>query len=101
MAALYPLLVTLVATPEAAATRYATIFGSKPLHPGPGVWIWKNGKIESSAYGTATQWKEPLYKPDMGDFGLFEGVTHLSVNKQLEAGGLRAVCRWLWLRKRN
>jgi hypothetical protein len=32
----------------------------------------------------------------MGDFGLFEGVTRLSVNMQLEAGGLRAVTRWLW-----
>ena len=98
MAALYPLLLTVSATPEEAATRYAAIFGSRPLHPGPGTWLWKNGKLASSTYGTATQWKEPLYTPDLGDFGLFEGVTNLSVNMQFEAGGLRAVARWLWKR---
>lgn len=96
MAALYPLLLTMSATPEEAATRQAALFGWRPLHPGPGKWVWKNGKLESSAYGTATRWKEPMYKPEMGDFGLFEGVTRLSVNMQLEAGGLRAVSRWVW-----
>ena len=96
MAALYPLLATLGATPEAAAARHAGLFGSKPVHPGSGTWVWKDGKIESSAYGSATHWKEPLYRPEMGDFGLFEGVTELAVNMQLESGGLRAVARWLW-----
>ena len=96
MAALYPLLLTVSATPQEAAARYAALFGSKPLHPGPGRWVWKDGRLESSAYGTATHWKEPVYKPEMGDFGLFEGVTRLSVNMQLEAGGLRAVSRWVW-----
>jgi len=96
MAALYPLLLTVSATPEEAAARHAALFGSKPLHPGPGAWTWRNGKIESSVYGTATRWKEPGYRPDLGDFGLFEGVTRLSVNMQFEAGGLRAACRWLW-----
>ena len=96
MAALYPLLLTLSATPEDAAARNAALFGSRPLHPGPGTWIWKNRKIQSSAYGSATQWKAPIYKADMGDFGLFEGVTHVSLNMQLETGGLRAVVRWMW-----
>jgi hypothetical protein len=36
------------------------------------------------------------YAPDMGDFGLFEGVTHVSLNMQLETGGLRAVVHWMW-----
>src|SRR3990172_9230120 len=79
-----------------AAARNAALFGSRPLHPGPGTWIWKNRKIQSSAYGSATQWKAPIYKADMGDFGLFEGVTHVSLNMQLETGGLRAVVRWMW-----
>jgi hypothetical protein len=96
MAALYPLLLTVSATPEDAAARHAALFGAKPLHPGSGKWIWKDGKLESSAYGTATRWTEPVYKREMGDFGLFEGVTRLSVNMQLEAGGLRAVSRWTW-----
>jgi hypothetical protein len=96
MAALYPLLLTVSANPQEAAARYAALFGGKPLHPGPGAWVWKNGRLESSIYGSATRWREPAYKPERGDFGLFEGVTRLSVNMQLEAGGLRAVTRWLW-----
>ena len=96
MAALYPLLLTVSATPEEAAARHAALLGSKPLHPGPGKWTWQGGKIESSVYFSATRWREPEHKPDLGDFGLFEGVTRLAVNMQLEAGGLRAVVRWLW-----
>lgn len=96
MASLYPLLLAVSATPEEAASRHAALFGSRPLHPEGGSWVWHNGKLESSVYGTATRWKEPLYKPDTGDFGLFESVTLLDLNMQLESGGLRAVCRWVW-----
>ena len=32
----------------------------------------------------------------MGNFGLFDGMTLLDLNMQFEAGGLRAVCRWIW-----
>ena len=39
MAALYPLLLTVGATPEAAAARHAALFGWKPVHPGPGQWV--------------------------------------------------------------
>jgi hypothetical protein len=95
MAALYPLLLSVSATPEDAAARHAALYGSTPLHPGFGAWLWRNGKLESTVYGSARHWKEPLYKPEMGDFGLFEGVTDLTLNMQLESGGLRAVVRWL------
>jgi hypothetical protein len=96
MGALYPLLRSLAATPDDAAARHVALFGSRPLHPGPGTWVWKNGVLESSTYGDATHWKEPLYRPEMGDFGLFEGVSRLSVNMQFESGGLRALVRWMW-----
>jgi len=96
MASLLPLLQAVSATPEDAASLHATLFGSKPLHPGRGSWIWKDGKLESSVYGSATRWKEPIYKPEMGSFGLFDGTTLLDLNMQFEAGGLRAVCRWVW-----
>ena len=36
---------------------------------------------------------------DLGDFGLFAGVSRLSVNMQLESDGLRASARWLWKTK--
>ena len=96
MASLLPLLQAVSATPEDAASLHAALFGSRPLHPGRGSWIWKDGKLESSVYGSATRWKEPIYKPEMGSFGLFDGTTLLDLNMQFEAGGLRAVCRWVW-----
>jgi hypothetical protein len=96
MASLLPLLQAVSATPEDAASLHAALFGSRPLHPGRGSWIWKDGKLESSVYGSATRWKEPIYKPEMGNFGLFDGTTLLDLNMQFEAGGLRAVCRWIW-----
>ena len=96
MSALLPLLQSGSATPADAATLHATLFGSRPLHPKTGDWVWANGKLESSVYGSPTQWKMPLYKPEMGSFGLFDGTTLLDLNMQFESGGLRAVARWKW-----
>jgi hypothetical protein len=95
MAALLPLLESGVsATPDQAVAAHAAIFGSKPGHPRNGAWVWKNGVLESSAYGSAVRWKAPAYKPEMGDFGLFDGLSLVNLNMQFEQGGLRAVCRW-------
>jgi hypothetical protein len=96
MAALLPLLQTLSATPAEAATLHTTLFGSRPLHPKTGDWVWSNGRLESSVYGSPTQWKMPLYKPEIGGFGLFDGTALLDLNMQFETGGLRAVARWKW-----
>ena len=38
----------------------------------------------------------PDYKKEMGDFGLFDGVSLVNLNMQFEQGGLRAVCRWIY-----
>jgi hypothetical protein len=96
MGALLPLLQTGSATPAEAATLHTTLFGSRPLHPKTGDWVWANGKLESSVYGSPTQWKMPLYKPEVGGFGLFDGTALLDLNMQFETGGLRAVARWKW-----
>jgi hypothetical protein len=96
MAALLPLLQSGSATPADAATLHATLFGTRPLHPKVGAWVWANGRLESSVYGSPTQWKMPLYKPEMGGFGLFDGTTLLDLNMQFESGGLRATARWRW-----
>ncbi len=96
MAALLPLLQAGSATPADAAAQHATLFGSRPLHPKVGEWRWANGKLESSVYGSPTQWRMPLYKPEMGSFGLFDGTTLLDLNMQFESGGLRAAARWKW-----
>ena len=81
------------------AAKYATLFGAKPLHPGQGRWVWKDGRLESSAYGSATRWQQPLYRSETGDFGLFENVARLSVNMQFEDAGMRAIARWFWTGK--
>jgi hypothetical protein len=99
MASLYPLLLSGSATPEDATSRHASLFGTKPLHPKDGAWLWSNGRLESNLYGSADHWKEPLYKSEMGDFGLFQGTTLVDLNMQLESGGLRAVVRWTWKEK--
>ena len=96
MSALLPLLQSGSATPADAATLHATLFGSRPLHPRTGDWVWANGKLESSMYGSPTQWRMPLYKPELGNFGLLDGTTLLDLNMQFESGGLRAVARWKW-----
>ena len=96
MASLLPLLQTVSATPEEAASAHAALFGSRPLHPGQGSWVWRDGRLESSVYGSVVRWKEPIYKPEMGTFGLFDGTMLVDLNMQFEAGGLRAVCRWIW-----
>ena len=97
LAALLPLLESgTSATPEEAVAAHAAIFGSKPQHPKNGAWVWKNGVLESSLYGSAEHWKAPIYKKEMGDFGLFDGVSLVNLNMQFEQGGLRAVCRWIY-----
>jgi hypothetical protein len=93
MAALLPLLQTVSATPEEAAARHAALFGSTPIHPGMGAWVWRDGRLESSRYGSATRWKVPPYAPD-APFGLLDGTTLVDLNMQFESGGLRAVARW-------
>ena len=96
MAALMPLLQTVATTPADAATRHAALFGTMPLHPGPGDWLWTNGKLESSRYGSDRRWKAPAFDPAQSNFGLFDGATLLDLTMQLEQGGLRATARWRW-----
>jgi hypothetical protein len=96
MSALLPLLQAGSATPAEAATLHQTLFGSRPLHPKTGGWVWASGTLESSVYGSPTQWRMPLYKPELGGFGLFDGATLLDLNMQFESGGLRATARWKW-----
>lgn len=95
MGYLYPLLATGSATPEEAARRHAALFGFTPLHPGPGRWVWKDGRLESSAYGDARRWKSPEYRAEDGDFGIMKDIDEASVEMRFEDDGLRAVCRWI------
>lgn len=96
MGALYPFLATVSATPDDAAARHAALFDARPLHPDSGRWVWKDGEIASSVYGTPRRWQQPSWTPKTSDFGLFAGVERRGVAMQLEEDGLRTRVRWIW-----
>jgi len=96
MGLLYPFLLTGSPSVEDAVQRHAKAFGFWPLHPSPGAWVWRDGRLASTAYGDAFLWKQPVYEAGVGDFGLFQGIPRASVSMQFEDSGLRAVCRWEW-----
>ena len=94
LACLYPLLASISATPVEATHAHAVLLGYAPLHPGAGEWLWKDGRLSSSVFGTPWQRMVPEYKTGNPDFGLFRGIERTSVNMQLEDSGLRATLRW-------
>jgi hypothetical protein len=95
MGYLYPLLASGVAgTAEEAANKHATLFGFKPVHPASGRWIWQNGQLKSSVFGSALRPVQPEYIHGDRSFGLFPSLESLAVNLQLEDSGLRTLVRW-------
>jgi hypothetical protein len=96
MSALYPLLVTTSGSPAEAAAKNGELFGFTPTHPRPGEFTWEDGRVGSTLYGSAVQWKHPPYRRGDRAFGLLQGMENLTVNMQLEEGGLRAATRWEW-----
>ena len=92
---LYPLLISGSQTPEEAATVHANLFGFKPLHPASGEWLWQDGVLASSVFGTPRNLRQPEYQPDKRDFGMLPAnMDPISVNMQFEDAGLRTVIRW-------
>ncbi len=99
MGYLYPLLTSGVATTVAEAQeKHLALFGFKPVHPGPGTWLWQDGELESSVLGSAVRPMQPAFQPADRNFGLFQNIDLLSVNMQLEDSGLRARVRWKLIR---
>jgi HEAT repeat protein len=95
MGYLYPLLASGVATSVAdAQKKHLALFGFTPVHPASGQWLWENGEIRSSTFGTASRPIQPEFRPGDRDFGIFPDVDSMSVNMQLEDTGLRAHLRW-------
>lgn len=92
---LYPLLSSGSQTPEEAAAVHAKLFGFKPLHPASGEWLWRDGVLASSVFGTPRSLKQPDYRPGSRDFGMLPaGMDRISVNMQFEDAGLRTIVRW-------
>jgi HEAT repeat protein len=95
MGYLYPLLASGVATNVAdAQKKHQMLFGFTPVHPAYGQWLWENGEIRSSTFGTASRPIQPEFRPGDRDFGIFPDLDSMSVNMQLEDTGLRAHLRW-------
>ncbi|MFQ5959486.1 MAG: hypothetical protein ACE5LF_08975, partial [Alphaproteobacteria bacterium] len=69
-------------------------FGFRPVHPTSGRWLWNNGQLESSVFGSALRPVQPEHTPGDRNFGLFPSVDSLDVNLQLEDTGLRTRIRW-------
>ena len=96
MGYIYPLLAAGVANSvQQAIDRHFEIYGSMPVHPAGGEWLWRDSYLESSEFGTATQPVQPAWEEGDRDFGLFPQVDLLGVNMQLEDTGLRATIRWV------
>ncbi len=95
MGYLYPLLASGVAsTVDESADKHAALFGFRPVHPTSGRWLWNNGQLESSVFGTALRPVQPKHTPGDRNFGLFPSVDSLDVSLQLEDTGLRTRIRW-------
>lgn len=91
-AALYPLVAAGEASIPAALARHAALFGSAPVHPAGGEWVVRNGRVESSAFGTAAEPRQP--QPGAAGCALLDAVARFGVAMQFEQTGLRTQLRW-------
>jgi hypothetical protein len=90
---LYPLILSGAADVRSADERHAAWFGFRPLHPPVGQWIWQEGNLSSSVYGSAWRQRQPDFDPQR-PFGLMQTTESLQLNMQFEDAGLRSVIRW-------
>jgi hypothetical protein len=90
---LYPLILSGAADVRTAEQRHAQWFGFRPLHPPVGQWIWQDGNLTSSVYGSAWRQRQPAFDPQR-PFGLMQTIESLQLNMQFEDAGLRSVIRW-------
>ncbi len=91
---LYPLLATETSDMAKAAAKHAELFGFHPIHPTPGQWLWTEGQLQSTRFGSVTYQKQPEHQTGDREFGLLQTIQQLSLNMQLEDSGLRASVRW-------
>jgi HEAT repeat protein len=95
MGYLYPLLASGTAeSVDEALQKHLALFGYRPAHPGSGGWVWQDGVLRSSTFGTPQSPVQPAYRPGDRNFGLFPTLDSLQVAAQLEDTGLRTRIRW-------
>ena len=56
---------------DEALEMHSSLFGITPVHPASGKWLWQDGELVSSIFGTAVQPVQPEYVPGDRAFGLF------------------------------
>ena len=79
--------------PEAQAL-HRKLFGFAPLHPDGGEWIWQDGELRSSVFGTRWRQESPEHVEGDRAFGTLRGIDRVQAAMQFEQDGLRATCRW-------
>ncbi|MDT8389262.1 MAG: hypothetical protein RRC34_01990 [Lentisphaeria bacterium] len=77
-----------------AVTIHRRLFGFTPVHPDGGMWIVKDGELESSVYGAPFLKQQPAHTAGDRRFGLLQGVGTVRVGARFEDDGLRARVRW-------
>jgi hypothetical protein len=90
---LVPLILSGAADVGSAEQRHGQLFGFRPLHPPVGQWIWQDGNLTSSVYGSAWRQRQPAFDPER-PFGLMQSVESMQLNMQFEDAGLRSIIRW-------
>ena len=93
-AMLYPLISSGYADISNAPEAHMKLFGYLPVHPSGGNWIWENGNVSSTAYGSISRREQPEYKEGDDDFGLMKKIKKLSIETQFEDDGLRTKVKW-------
>lgn len=79
---------------EKTLLQHKQLFGFTPLHFGEGQWSWENGHLQSTTFGSLWSKRQPSYKVNDRNFGLFRKFHNLSVSMQFEDEGLRTKIRW-------
>jgi len=92
---LYPFMLTGIRDVETAQARHQELFGFRPSHPVGGEWIWSEGELRSTQFGSVAKQEQPAFAPGVkGQFGSMERLANLHIACQFELDGLRAKATW-------
>ena len=92
MGHVYPWMLALDKTTDAATAANARVLGFAPSIPA-GALEWKESVLEHAVFGNVWSTRLPAYDPSVR-FGLFENLSDATVSMQFEDDGLRTELRW-------
>lgn len=91
---LFPLVVSGYSDIKGAQDAHMRLFGYAPEHPAKGIWVWQDGSLSSTIYGSISRKIQPEYQEGDENFGLMQKIKELSVETQFEEDGLRTCVKW-------